>query len=93
VLYPVELLGGRTGRLMLLNPMTADHRRLPADDPLWTEPVHAPALRRSLHGRLVSPPRHRLLVFHSAEFDVRGEHLVAEAAVVFDGVWKKFPEG
>ena len=22
VLYPVELLGGRTGRLMLLNPMT-----------------------------------------------------------------------
>ena len=92
VLYPVERSRRPARRGAAAESDDADHRRLSA-----TCCSAAAAARAGFLGVAAVVGRSSLLagvgVVPPRRIRVRGEHLMAEPAVVFDGVWKKFRRG
>ncbi len=91
VLYPAQLVGGRVGMLMELNPLTPilDGYRavlLVGQSPFTPafRPRHPYFAGAGLRGVADVSPR---------RIPVRGERVTMKPAVVFDGVWKKFRRG
>jgi ABC-type multidrug transport system fused ATPase/permease subunit len=87
VVYPLDRVQGTLGALLRLNPMSPNHRRLRATILRGEMPALGPL---ALAADWRRHARDRLGRFPSRGIPVRGERLVGQPAIVFDGVSKKF---